>query len=73
MYLTDVETAFNRPERHHDGTAPDENISIFSHKVRPTGKGVMVELSKEQFEIVSWFIFNNCDEIEVLFCILIHF
>lgn len=61
MYLTDSE----RPEGYRDGTAANGNISIFSHKVRPTGKGVVVKLSKEQLEIATWFIFNNCDEIEI--------
>lgn len=64
MYLTDAETTLNRPERHCDGTGPNGNISVFSHKVRPMGKGVMVEFSKEQLEIATWYIFNNCEEIE---------
>lgn len=66
MYLHDVETTFNRPERNQQGSEPNAKISVFfSQRVRPTtGKGLMVELSDKELELANWFIFNNCDEIE---------
>ncbi|KAK9911789.1 hypothetical protein M0R45_035679 [Rubus argutus] len=54
-----------RPEeRNEQGSEPNAKVSIFSQRVRPTGKELMVELPEKELELANWFIFNNCDEIE---------
>lgn len=64
LYLRDVESAFNRPERNNDGVESNANISVFAQKVRLTGGSELVEYSKEQMEVIYWYILDNCDEIE---------
>lgn len=64
MYLRDVESAFNRPERNNDGVECNAKISVFAQKVRLTGGSELVEYSKKQMEVIYWYILDNCDEIE---------
>ncbi|CAL8090503.1 unnamed protein product [Prunus armeniaca] len=37
MYLKDVETVFNRPQRNHDGGMRNEKLSVFAQSARPFG------------------------------------
>ncbi|BBG99346.1 hypothetical protein Prudu_009005 [Prunus dulcis] len=37
MYLKDVETAFNRPQRNNDGGMRKEKLSVFAQSARPFG------------------------------------
>ncbi|CAL8175206.1 unnamed protein product [Prunus armeniaca] len=37
MYLKDVETVFNRPQRNHDGGMRNEKLCVFAQSARPFG------------------------------------
>ncbi|CAL9018606.1 unnamed protein product [Prunus brigantina] len=37
MYLKDVETVFNHPQRNHDGGMRNEKLSVFAQSTRPFG------------------------------------
>ncbi|KAL6296828.1 hypothetical protein ACE6H2_004970 [Prunus campanulata] len=43
MYLRDVDTAFNRPQRNNDGGVRNEQLSIFAQSARPFGDPVRGE------------------------------
>ena len=66
MYLRGIETRFNRDERNND-IAIDDSLSIFSQKVRHFGATKFVELSKEEFSVMQWFVFQNYEEVEPYF------
>ncbi|CAL8992425.1 unnamed protein product [Prunus brigantina] len=40
MYLKDVDTAFNRPQRNNDGGMRNETLSVFAQSARPFGDPV---------------------------------
>ena len=64
MYLKDVDTAFNRPQRNNDGGVRNEQLSVFAQSARPFGDPVRGEsFSKNDMEVAHWFVLNNCDEI----------
>ncbi|CAL9016723.1 unnamed protein product [Prunus brigantina] len=64
MYLKDVETVFNRPQRNHDGGMRNEKLSVFALSARPFGDpGRGESFSRNDMEVAHWFILNNCDEI----------
>ncbi|KAL6275856.1 hypothetical protein ACE6H2_019457 [Prunus campanulata] len=64
MYLKDVDTAFNRPQRNNDGGVRNEQLSVFSQSARPFGDIVQGEsFSRKDMEVAHWFVLNNCDEI----------
>lgn len=63
MYLKDVETAFNRPQRNNDSGVRKEKLSVFAQIARPFGDLVKGEsFTKKDMEVAHWFILNNCDE-----------
>ncbi|CAN6542656.1 unnamed protein product [Malus baccata var. baccata] len=63
MYLQDVETAFNRPQRNNDGGVRKEKLYVFAQIARPFGDPVKGEsFTKKDMEVAHWFILNNCDE-----------
>ena len=64
MYLKDVETVFNRPQRNHDGGMRNEKLSVFAQSARPFGDpGRGESFSRNDMEVAHWFVLNNCDEI----------
>ncbi|CAL9030086.1 unnamed protein product [Prunus brigantina] len=64
MYLKDVDTAFNRPQRNNDGGLRNETLSVFAQSARPFGDPVQGEsFSRNDMEVAHWFVLNNCDEI----------
>ncbi|CAL2271249.1 unnamed protein product [Prunus armeniaca] len=64
MYLKDVDTAFNRPQRNNDGGLRNEKLSVFDQSARPFGDPVRGEsFSRNDMEVAHWFVLNNCDEI----------
>ncbi|CAL8140706.1 unnamed protein product [Prunus armeniaca] len=64
MYLKDVETVFNRPQRNHDEGMRNEKLSVFAHSARPFGDlGRRESFSRNDMEVAHWFVLNNCDEI----------
>ncbi|BBH04741.1 Ankyrin repeat family protein, partial [Prunus dulcis] len=64
MYLKDVETAFNRPQRNNDGGMRKEKLSVFAQRARLFGDpGRGESFSRNDMEVAHWFVLNNCDEI----------
>ncbi|CAL9006046.1 unnamed protein product [Prunus brigantina] len=64
MYLKDVDTAFNRPQRNNDGGLRNEKLSVFAQSARPFGDPVRGEsFSRNDMEVAHWFVLKNCDEI----------
>ncbi|CAL2244725.1 unnamed protein product [Prunus armeniaca] len=64
MYLKDVETVFNRPQRNHDGGMRNEKLSVFAQSARPFGDpGRGESFPRNDMEVAHWFVLNNCDEI----------
>ena len=67
MYLLDIETKFNRPERNFDDVEIIGNASIFRHKVSPYGASKLVSLELEEINKIHWYILNNCEEVRDYF------
>lgn len=64
MYLKDVDTTFNRPQRNNDGGVRNEQLSVFAQSARPFGDPVRGEsFSRNDMEVAHWFVLKNCDEI----------
>ncbi|XP_042962406.1 uncharacterized protein LOC122296669 [Carya illinoinensis] len=65
MYLHDVETRFNPPERNVDKGEEGvrEGLSVFSAKVRPMGFASRHQLDDDAFIKARWYVLNNCTEI----------
>ena len=63
MYLHDIETKFNRPERNFDDVEIIGKASIFIHKVFPYGASKLVSLKLEEINKIHWYILNNCEEV----------
>ncbi|BBN67715.1 hypothetical protein Prudu_162S000300 [Prunus dulcis] len=64
MYLKDVLTAFNRPQRNNDGGMRKEKLSVFAQSARPFGDpGRGESFSRNDMEVAHWFVLNNYDEI----------
>ncbi|CAL8991862.1 unnamed protein product [Prunus brigantina] len=63
-FFTNVDTAFNRPQRNNDGGLRNETLSVFAQSARPFGDPVRGEsFSRNDMEVAHWFVLNNCDEI----------
>ena len=63
MYLKDVEMTFNRPHSNNDGGVRKEKLSVFGQSARPFGDPARGKsFSKNDMEVVHWFVLNNCDE-----------
>ncbi|CAL2265623.1 unnamed protein product [Prunus armeniaca] len=64
MYLQDVDTVFNRPQRNNNGSVRNEKLSVFAQRARPFGDPVRGEsFFRNDMEVAHWFVLNNCDEI----------
>ncbi|BBN67567.1 hypothetical protein Prudu_115S000500 [Prunus dulcis] len=64
MYLKDMETTFNRPQRNNDKGLRNEKLSVFAQSARPFRDFVRGEsFSRNDMEVAHWFVLNNCDEI----------
>ncbi|KAG8379629.1 hypothetical protein BUALT_Bualt07G0108800 [Buddleja alternifolia] len=63
MYLDGVETHFNKEERNFDIEA-DNELSIFSQKLRLFGAAKYIELSKKEQDMSHWYILTNCEGLE---------
>ncbi|WMV19289.1 hypothetical protein MTR67_012674 [Solanum verrucosum] len=66
MYLTDIETRFNREHRNDDGSSSkDEHVlDIFSKNSKPFRDGIYDVIPKKDFDMAQWYVFNNCEEAE---------
>lgn len=65
MYLIDVETRFNRPERNPDVSHYQNSLelSIFSHKGVGYGKHKFDELNLIEWAKLRWYVLSNCTEV----------
>ena len=65
IYLSEIESRFNREDLNDDGSSKtDEHVlDIFSDNVRPF-KRVHDALPKKDFDMVRWYVLNNCEEVE---------
>ncbi|KAL3651956.1 hypothetical protein CASFOL_004958 [Castilleja foliolosa] len=63
MYLKGIETRFNRDDRNND-IELDDSLPIFSQKCRPVGSTTYMNLSVEELKALTWFVFQNCEEVE---------
>ena len=65
MYLRDIETRFNRPERNTDyvKARPSSSISVFQQLARPFGKPKSIMMTQEEREKVRWYILNNTEKL----------
>ena len=66
MYLTGIETKFNRQERNwvEEDSAHDDKISVFQNRFRLIGKMTVINLPNEAWKKAEWYILDNCEEIE---------
>ncbi|CAL9021343.1 unnamed protein product, partial [Prunus brigantina] len=54
MYLKDVDTAFNRPQRNNDGGLRNETLSVFAQSARPFGDPIRGEsFSRNDMELYN--------------------
>ena len=69
MYLSGIETKFNREERNYDGgkEVNKESLFVFSKSFRPLGGSKYEFLSQQDYEMIQWYILNNCEEVEPYF------
>ncbi|WCJ24552.1 hypothetical protein M5689_006503 [Euphorbia peplus] len=63
MYLHGIETRFNRDDRNND-SGSDDPLSIFSQHCRPLGATKFVELPEKDYNVIQWFVLQNCDEVQ---------
>ncbi|KAL3629880.1 hypothetical protein CASFOL_026192 [Castilleja foliolosa] len=63
MYLKGIETRFNREDRNND-VELDDSLPVFSQKCRPVGSTTYMNLSVEELKALTWFVFQNCEEVE---------
>ncbi|KAH0655646.1 hypothetical protein KY285_030528 [Solanum tuberosum] len=66
MYLTDIETRFNREDRNDDGFSNNCELvlDIFSKRFRPYRDGKYDVIPNKDFDIARWYVLNNCEEAE---------
>ncbi|KAH0776488.1 hypothetical protein KY290_007899 [Solanum tuberosum] len=64
MYLTDIETRFNREHRNYDGSSSkgEDFLDLFSKSSRPYSDGIYDVIPKKDFDMARWYLLNNCEE-----------
>ena len=67
MYLTGIETRFNRDPR-NDDPRNDQfvcgDFDVFRQNVQPMGGLVMRTMSKDEKQTCHWYVLNTCSQIE---------
>ncbi|XP_060182468.1 uncharacterized protein LOC132612162 [Lycium barbarum] len=66
MYLTGIETRFNREDRNDDGSSKKDKpiLDIFSKSARPFGDGDYDAIPRKDLDMARWYVLNNCEEAE---------
>ena len=66
MYLRGIETKFNRDERNYDRVPSDKDseLSVFSRKVRPYGKGKFIDLTEQELDMIQRYVLNNTEGLD---------
>lgn len=69
LYLSGIETKFNREERNFDGGKEiiSQELFISSRSAKPYGASKYEVLSKKDSEMIQWYLLNNCELIEPYF------
>ena len=69
MYLSGIETKFNRDERNYDGgkEVNEKGLFVFSRSFYPLGGSKYEFLSQQDYEMIQWYILNNYEEVEPYF------
>lgn len=66
MYLSGIETRFNRHGQNDDRQNEKKSgLSIFSQSARPFGKREEIQLPQELIKKAHWYILNNCEELKL--------
>jgi hypothetical protein len=67
MYLCDVETRWNRAERSADVSREEkeEELDVFSQRVRPLGAAKLVTLDENLFARAKWYVLSNCKDTDL--------
>ncbi|XP_022040029.1 uncharacterized protein LOC110942563 [Helianthus annuus] len=63
MYLQDVQTKFNRPDRNEDVVVEKCKFWVFESKCRPTSATKSKYLSTTEKSKMEWFVLDNCAEV----------
>ncbi|WMV49846.1 hypothetical protein MTR67_043231 [Solanum verrucosum] len=65
MYLTDIETRFNREHRNDDGSSSKDELvlDIFSNNSKPFRDGIYDVIPKKDFDMARWYHVQRCDEL----------
>ncbi|XP_060209378.1 uncharacterized protein LOC132636500 [Lycium barbarum] len=66
MYLTGIETRFNREDRNDDGSSKKDEpvLDIYSKSARPFGDGDYDAIPRKDLDMARWYVLNNCEEAE---------
>ncbi|PHT68045.1 26S proteasome non-ATPase regulatory subunit 7 -like protein B [Capsicum annuum] len=66
MYLDDIETRSNLKDKNDDGSSNNDGhiFKIFSKSVKLYKDGYSDVISKKDFYMAQWYVFNNCEEAE---------
>lgn len=65
MYLSHVETVFNREERNCDGGERGLGLVVFNQNVRPFGRiSRAPDVSEKELNMAKWFVLYNTAEVE---------
>ncbi|KAJ9542126.1 hypothetical protein OSB04_028632 [Centaurea solstitialis] len=63
MYLQDVQTRFNRPERNEDVIVEKTKLWVFESKCRPTSGTQAKHLDVSDKKNLEWFVLDSCEEV----------
>ncbi|KAJ9547255.1 hypothetical protein OSB04_019798 [Centaurea solstitialis] len=63
MYLQDVQTRFNRPERNEDVIIEKTKLWVFESKCRPTSGTKAKHLDVSEKKNLEWFVLDSCEEV----------
>ena len=67
MYLTGIETRFNRNPWNDDSMNRQQgcgDFDVFKQNVRPMKGSVVRTLSEDEKRMCHWYVLNNCCQIE---------
>jgi len=63
MYLEDVQSRFNCPERNEDVIIPKTKMWVFVSKCRPTSAMQAKRLDVLEKKELEWFVIDSCEEV----------
>ncbi|KAK9074167.1 hypothetical protein SSX86_006764 [Deinandra increscens subsp. villosa] len=63
MYLQDVQTRFNRPDRNEDVVVEKTKLWVFESKCRPISATKIKYLPPSEKRNLEWFVLDSCQEV----------